>query len=360
MTINRREMLAALSALGACGCGIRRTSIVPPGLVGQAFEVSGAGATSTMPLYEDCIDVFNKEHKPVRSAKNESRPIPAHVRYSGGGSEAGEKLVKDGRVDFAGSDWPIEAGPAEARFYQIPIVAGAVVLIHNVRFTDRQGKTVMLNLSPNVIAGIHQGKIGTWDDEMISNDNPGVKVPTDKIVPIYRSDGSGTTRVYSTWANAEAKWPSEPGFKIKWPTGTGAAYSSGVAQAVYDTPGALGYVEYRFAVDKGLTWAAVQNRAGQFVRAVPESISAAIPAKFSDDPTALAESLLCSGQKDAYPISFLTWLLVPADHPVGSRRALREFLDMMLGPAQIKAPEWGYVPLPDPLLERARGIVKQI
>jgi len=269
------------------------------------------------------------------------------VSYDAVGSEAGIAQLAEGKVDFAASDIPLSAEntAAQLRVAQFPIVLGAVVPIYNLPGLERN-----LRLTPEVLAGIYSGAIVKWNDPRILAANRGAHLPGTEIAVVHRSDGSGTTYVWTNFlALASPEWKAGVGAgpEVRWPVGVGAAGNNGVAESVEKTPNAIGYVELIYAIQHELNYAAVRNPAGEFVKADLQSITLAAAGAPGAAGSPNRFSLLNSGGRDAYPISTFTWLLVPAEGLSAEKRAaIVALLDWMLTSGQKECASLGYAPLP--------------
>lgn len=302
------------------------------------MSLSGSGATFPAPLYQKWFQDFEQLHPGV------------HIRYSPVGSQRGAEMLTTGSADFAGSDVAPDFILGTASHLRAVIsVVGGVVPIYNL-----QGVTTELHFTPDALAGIYLGKIRRWNDPEIRNSNKGVALPDAEIVVIHRSDGSGTTWVWSDFlSRASPQWLSTVGrgTTLHWPVGTGAERNDGVAQAVHGTPNSIGYVELTYAIQNQLNFGSVRNRSGVFVRADLDSVAAAAkgPAASSD----LASSLVDSASKDAYPIASFTWLIMSdqlADSP--KQRVLSELFRWVLTTGQRECSALGYAPLPRRIAEK--------
>jgi len=274
------------------------------------------------------------------------------VSYDAVGSEAGIRQLTAGKVDFAASDMPLGEEDSAARpgWVRFPTVVGGVVPIYNL--SSLHGD---LKLTPQILVGIYSGTIRKWSDPRILEVNRGAHLPDADIAVVHRSEGSGTTFVWTSYLSLiSPQWKNSvgSGTGVNWPTGTGATGSEGVAAMVQKTPNAIGYVALIYAFQHQLNYAAVRNPAGQFVRANLASITAAAAgAGTRADPI----SILNAAGKSAYPISTLTWLLVPTqDMQPEKRRAIAQLLSWMLTSGQKQCASLGYAPLPRELATRER------
>lgn len=309
----------------------------------------GAGATFPAPLYRQWIASFQKSHP------------GASIEYEETGSVAGVDQVLNHRADFAGSDVPLTDDQLEGapnRILQIPTVIGAVAPIHNV-----QGEFRDLKFTPEVLAEIYLGKIRKWNDPAIASVNRGVKLPSAEITVVHRSEGSGTTWIWSTFlSEASAEWRSRAGAgtSIVWPVGLAAEKNEGVAALVQRTPNSIGYVEAVYAILHRLNFGSVRNRAGKFVKADIDSITASIstsPAPGGDFRWMLARS----PDPRSYPVSSFTWLLFPAENrDIEKQRLLVSFVEWLLTSGQRECSALGYVPLPENVIRTEQSVLQTL
>ncbi len=298
--------------------------------------VNGAGATFPYPIYVVWFDQFHR-----------LRP-EAMINYQPVGSRAGVRQLEAGVLDFGASDMPLpdsELSAASVPIRHFPTVIGAVVPIYNVPETQ-----VALNFSPEIIAGILMGEITRWNDGRLVQANPGVRLPDAGIVPVHRSDGSGTTYILSDYlSKTSPRWKAEEGTgpSIQWRAGIGARGSEGVAGIVKQTPFAFGYVELVYASQNRIAYGAVRNTSGRFIKADIGSIRAAASTVADSMPDDFRISITDSPGKDAYPIASYTWLLTPTRIPDPvKRKVIVDFLRWMLRDGQRMAESVGYAPLP--------------
>jgi len=274
------------------------------------------------------------------------------VRYDANGSEAGLEQLAHGEVDFAASDMP--PGADAGKVAAIPTVAGGVVPIYNL-----PGLNGDLRLNGAILASIYSGAITKWNDSRIRAINGGARLPDTKITVVHRSDGSGTTYVWTSYlAQVSASWKSSvgSGARVPWPVGLSAVGNDGLAETVQKTPNSIGYAELIFAIHRQLNFALVENPAGQFIKADLSTITtAAADATLSDGQ---GFSILNSPKKDTYPISTFTWLVVPAQGLDAQKKsAITELLNWMLTSGQKQCASLGYAPLPPAVAARALSSV---
>ncbi len=305
------------------------------------LELRGAGATFPAAIYAKWFEEYHKAHADVR------------VAYDAVGSGGGIRALLDAKVDFAASDGPMtdeQLATGKVKILHFPTVLGAVVPIANV-----PGLTKALRYTPEILAGIFLGKITRWSAAEIAAANPGVKLPDDDILVVHRSDGSGTTYVWTDYlSKVSPGWKDKVGrgISVRWPVGLAAKGNDGVASLVKQTSGSIGYVELTYATANGLDYGAVKNGSGAFVKATLPAVTAAAGAhaQVADD---FRMSIVDAAGKDAYPISSFTWLLVPASgDDAAKRKALADLLRWMIADGQRLASALAYAPLPKSIVER--------
>jgi phosphate ABC transporter phosphate-binding protein len=306
------------------------------------LAIHGAGATFPAPLYQRWFESI-EEQRPNQQ-----------ITYDAVGSEAGIRLLFDGKVDFAASDVPLsDARMAQSgtQFEHFASVLGAVVPIYNLAGIARP-----LNFTPEVLAEIYLGKIRRWNHPKIRAANRGVTLPDREIVVVHRSDGSGTTFVWSDFlSKVSPEWKSSVGTdsELNWPVGTGAEHNEGVALMVQRTPNAIGYVEMVFALQHQLSFGAVENPAGVFVRADLSSVQAAASTAAPSMTRDFRVSITNAPGTAAYPIASFTWLLLPDNpHDPTRKAALHQLVEWILTSGQKQCSELGYAPLPPEVVRR--------
>ncbi|HZZ85327.1 MAG TPA: phosphate ABC transporter substrate-binding protein PstS [Anaeromyxobacteraceae bacterium] len=307
--------------------------------------ITGAGATFPFPLYSRWFSDYNKQHPDLR------------FNYQSIGSGGGIKQVTEKTVDFGASDAPMtDAELAKAPGIQhIPTVLGAVVVTYNAPVKD-------LKLTSETLAHVFLGKITKWNDPAIAKDNAGVKLPDQAITVVHRSDGSGTTAIFTDYlAKVSAEWKGGPGAgkSVKWPVGLGAKGNEGVTGLVKQTPGAVGYVELAYANQNKLEMASLKNRDGHFVKPSIQSTSeAAAGVKM---PADYRVSITDAAGKGAYPIASFTYLLVYRDaHDAAKGTALVHFLDWAVHAGQAAAAPLDYAPLPKKVVDEVTATLKTL
>jgi len=312
-------------------------------------KLNGAGATFPYPIYSKWFNQYHQEHPEIE------------INYQSIGSGGGIRQVTAGTVDFGASDGPMsdqQLADAKKKIIHLPTVLGAVVPAYNI-----PGFKGELKFTPEVIAGIYLGKITTWNDPAIAKANPGVSLPGQSIIVVHRSDGSGTTYIFTDYlSKVSNEWRDSVGknTSVKWPTGLGAKGNEGVAGMVRQMDGAFGYVELIYAVQNNITFGSVKNAAGVFVKASLDSTTAAA-ASMKSMPADFRVSITNAPGKDAYPIASFTWLLVPADWKDKTKeKVIVDFLSWMLEQGQTMTADLNYAPLPDSVKQKEREAIKMI
>lgn len=317
------------------------------------IRVQGAGASFPAPIYAEWIKAYNSENNDVK------------VDYQAIGSGGGIKGISGRTVNFAGSDAPLTAEQekgAPAQLLHIPTVAGPVVMIYNI-----PGVSERIKLDGDVISGIFLGEIKQWDDAKIASLNPGVKLPDEKIKVVHRSDGSGTSFIYTSYlSSVSAKWKDTIGFgtAVKWPIGLGGKGNDGVASVVKGTVGSIGYVEWAYAKHSNLSYALLVNKAGKSVEASIESVQAAASNALKSVPEDFKVSIVNADGDESYPIAGFTYLLVYQDLGyLGDENLAREtvkFIDWCVTKGQATAGTKGYAALPADMQGKADARIKTI
>lgn len=302
-------------------------------------DLAGAGATFPAPLYQKWFEDFDKLHPGV------------NIRYSAIGSQLGVVKLLAGGIDFAGSDVApsIIASPqATSGLHRIASVLGGVVPIYNL-----PGVTQDFRFTPEVLADIYLGRITRWSDPEIRRLNHGIDLPDVPIIVVHRSDGSGTSWVWSNFlSKSSSAWASTVGrgTLLHWPAGIGAEHNEGVAQAVQKAPGSIGYVELAYAIQNELSYGSVRNRSGEFIHASLDSLEAAV--SVSNVTGTPPPSITDPPGKYAYPIAAFTWLVLPGQTVNPAKRAaLIELFRWVLTSGQKECSALGYVPLPRAVAE---------
>jgi len=316
----------------------------------SAQNINGAGATFPNPIYTKWFSEYSKQHPNVK------------INYQSIGSGGGIRQVSEGTVDFGATDGPMsdeQINGAKVKVMHIPTVLGAVVPVYNI-----PGVSKDLNFSGDVIADIYLGKITKWNDGRISKDNPGVSLPDKAILPVYRSDGSGTTYIFTDYlSKVSSDWSTKVGknTSVKWPTGIGQKGNEGVAGMVRQSPYSFGYVELIYATQNKMAYGAVRNAAGKFLKATTDGVTAAAAAAAKTMPADYRVSITNAPGATSYPISSFTWLLIPthATDPAKAK-ALSDFLGWMLDHGEDEAAALNYAPLPKPVQVMVRKSIAQV
>ncbi len=314
-----------------------------------ATTLNGAGATFPYPIYSKWFNEFHKLHPDVQ------------INYQSIGSGGGIRQLAVGTVDFGASDMPLsdeQLKSLQGPIFQFPTVLGAVVPAYNLPGVQQE-----IRFTPQALAGIYLGKITNWNDKALAEANPGTKFPDKPIVVIHRSDGSGTTFVWTDYlAKVSPEWKSQVGSNtsVKWPVGLGGKGNEGVAGLVRQMDGAIGYVELIYALQNKIAFGPVKNAAGNFVKASLESTTAAA-ASVKNMPADFRVSITNAAGKDAYPISSFTYLLVPTKWQDQTKKnAMVQFLNWMLDSGESMVQQLNYAPLPKHVEDMERARIKQI
>jgi phosphate transport system substrate-binding protein len=329
------KMTNRLFATMLCACG------VAAGAAAQTAQINGAGATFPYPIYSKWFSEYNKLHPNVQ------------INYQSIGSGGGIRQVTNQTVFFGATDGPMtneQLLAAPGKILHFPTVLGADVPIYNI-----PGVKTELKFSGPVLADIFLGKISKWNDRAIAALNPGVTLPATDITVVHRSDGSGTTYIFVDYlAKVSPEWKSKVGVatSVNWPVGVGVKGNEGVAGLVTQTPGAIGYVELIYALQNKISYGAVQNATGEFMRASVESVTAAAAGAAARMPADFRVSITNAPGKGVYPISSFTWLLLyesPKDK--AQSKTMVEFVKWALSDGQKFAAGLGYAPLPESVVK---------
>jgi len=344
----------AVIALAAAGCKEESSTTPAPNAAApvakaENIDLQGAGATFPYPLYSKWVSEYQKANPHVR------------INYQSIGSGGGIRQITERTVDFGASDAAMsddELKKAPGHLMHIPMTLGAVVVTYNL-----PGVT-SLKLTPELISGIFLGDVKTWDDKRIAEANPGVTLPKDAITVATRTDGSGTTAVFTSYlAAVSPDWQSKVGAgkSVKFPVGLGAKGNEGVAGTVKTTPGAIGYVELAYAKQTGLPYASLKNQAGQFVEPSLDAITAAAAGAAKAMPEDLRVSIVNAPGDAAYPISAFTYVLVyekQADTVKGT--AMAKYLWWAVHDGQKDGPALFYAPLPAEVVTAVEAKLKSL
>ncbi|MGB7188787.1 MAG: phosphate ABC transporter substrate-binding protein PstS [Acidobacteriaceae bacterium] len=331
--MRKRIVAASLVAAASLAAALSLTACKSS----NSVALLGAGSTFVYPVMTRWVQGFMQGHPGV------------HINYQSIGSGGGIEQVRAGTVDFGASD--VALTDAELKrmraVIQFPESAGPVVVTYNLPQLMQP-----LRLSPGSLAGIFLGQIANWGDAKIAADNPGVKLPNEPILVVHRADGSGTTNAFTTYLSAvSADWKTKVGAgkSVNWPRGLGGKGSEGVTGQLKQSPGAIGYVELTFAEQNSLPMARIENQAGKYVVPGTASTTAAInafAAQLAQDPRTPIVNPPATAP-EAYPISTLTFVLIPKDGPDKAKRAaLKTFLRYIITEGQTTANGLQYAPLP--------------
>src|SRR5579863_3481490 len=304
--------------------------------------LNAAGATFPYPIYSKWFDVYHTAHPNIQ------------INYQSIGSGGGIRQLQAGTVDFGASDGPMSDEQLAASKFKIlhfPTVLGADVPSYNI-----SGVSGELNFTEKALAGIFLGTITKWNDPEITKANPGVNLPSADIVVIHRSDGSGTTYIWTDFlSKASDDWKNKvgKGTSVNWPVGLGGKGNEGVAGLVKQTPNSLGYVELIYAVQNSMPYGKVQNASGKFVKADLAGVTAAAAGAAKDMPEDFRVSITNAPGATSYPVSSFTWLLVPAQFQDAAKRdAIKDFLKWMIGDGQKMTEALAYAQLPKPVVAK--------
>jgi phosphate transport system substrate-binding protein len=318
------------------------------GAAAAQTNLNAAGATFPYPIYSKWFSEYHKKHPDIQ------------INYQSIGSGGGIRQVLAGTVDFGASDGPMsddQLGQAKTKILHIPTVLGAVVPAFNV-----PGVKGELKFTPQALAGIFLGRITSWNDKAIADANPGVSLPNQPIIVVHRSDGSGTTYIWTDYlSKISPDWKSQVGAKtsVSWPVGLGAKGNEGVAGMVRQMEGAIGYVELIYALQNNISYGSVKNAAGEFVRASLDStVVAAASAKM---PADFRVSITNAPGKGAYPIASFTWLLIPVQAKDAQRgKIIKDFLNWMVDDGQDMVTQLSYAPLPKEVAGKVKTTIAQV
>jgi len=320
--------------------------------VGQT-TLNGAGATFPNPIYQKWFSEYHKLHSDVQ------------VNYQSIGSGGGIRQITEATVDFGASDMPMTDDQLKAaqaklntKVLNIPTVLGADVPAYNI-----PGVSAELKFTPEILAGIFLGHINNWNDPAIAKANPDVKLPNQEIIVVHRSDGSGTTFIWTDYlSKVSPEWKSQvgAGTSVNWPKGLGGKGNEGVAGSIRQLPGTIGYVELIYAVQNKIAYGSVRNSAGEFVKASLESVTAAA-GSVAKMPADFRVSITNAPGKGAYPISSFTWLLVPVQAKDSAIvKILAEFLKWMVSDGQTMTASLSYETLAETVVAKVKDTLTQV
>jgi len=311
--------------------------------------LNGAGATFPYPMYSKWFSEYHTAHPDIE------------INYQSIGSGGGIRQVLAGTVDFGASDGPMtdeQLSQAKVKILHVPTVLGAVVPAYNVPGVGEEMK-----FTPDVLSGIFLGKITNWNDKAIAAANPGVKFPDQPIIVVHRSDGSGTTYIFTDYlSKISSEWSGGvgKGTSVKWPVGLGGKGNEGVAGVIRQMQGAIGYVELIYAVQNKIPYGSVKNASGNFVKASLDSVTSAA-GSMKSMPADFRVSITNAPGKDAYPISSFTWLLIPAQSKDANKgKIIVDFLNWMVDSGQKMTAALTYAPLPENVAQQVKAEIKQV
>jgi phosphate transport system substrate-binding protein len=329
-------------------CLVLLSLVLPLAAFGQT-TLNGAGATFPNPMYSKWFSDYHKLHSDIQ------------INYQPIGSGGGIRQVIAGTVDFGASDMPMtddQLKEAKFKVLNIPTVLGAVVPAYNI-----PGVTGEVKFTPEALAGIFLGRVTKWNDKSIVGANPGVSLPDKEIIVIHRSDGSGTSFIWTDYlSKVSGDWKGQvgSGTSVKWPIGLGGKGNEGVAGLIRQMPGSIGYVELIYALQNNINYGSVKNSSGAFLKASLDGVTAAA-ASAPKMPADFRVSITNAPGKDAYPISSFTWLLIPAQSKDAAKgKILADFLGWMVTDGQKMTSALSYAPLPDNVASKVKDAIKQV
>jgi len=313
----------------------------------SAQNINGAGATFPNPIYSKWFSEYNRLHPDVK------------INYQSIGSGGGIRQVTEGTVDFGATDGPMSdeaLAASKIKLVHIPTVLGAVVPIYNL-----PGVSQELKCSQDAMAGIYLGKITMWNDPYIAKENPGVNLPAQPILPVYRSESSGTTFIFTDYlSKISPEWKSKvgAGTAVKWPVGIGQKGSEGVAGMVRQSKYSFGYVELIYAEQNKIPFGIVRNKSGKWTKASTDGVTAAAAAFAKSIPADYRVSITDAPGDNSYPISSFTWLLIPNPAKDAAKgKAIIGFLNWMIDTGESEAASLAYAPLPAAVAERVKKTI---
>ena len=350
MSVKRKFQLVVLVLAAAAVLVVATCSPKGSGGPNATVNLQGAGATFPNPLYQKWLSEYGKLHHEVK------------IDYQSIGSGGGIKQIQAQTVDFGASDTPMkdeDLKGAPGEILHVPTVVGAVVITYNL-----SGVSTPLRFSPEAVADIFLGKIKKWNDPHIGADNPGVKLPQGDITVVHRSDGSGTSAVFTDYlSKVSPEWKEKvgTGTSPSWPVGIGGKGNEGVTGQVKNTPNTIGYVELAYATKNNLPVALLKNQSQVFIAPTFDAVTAAAAESVATTPEDLRVSITNSAGKDAYPISSYTYILVYKDQKDAAKgKALVDFLWWGLHDGENFARELQYAPLPQEIVKRAEAKINSI
>ncbi|MBL8007465.1 MAG: phosphate ABC transporter substrate-binding protein PstS [Ignavibacteria bacterium] len=339
-----KVLTAILISLTLISCGDKKeVTTSKPG-----SQINGAGATFPYPIYSKWFSEYGKVNK------------DAKINYQSIGSGGGVKQITEGTVDFGASDSPMSNEEIEKantknnnKIIHIPTVIGSVVLTYNIPGIDKN-----INLTPEAITGIYLGKIKKWNDPVIQKENPDLKLPDKEIIVTYRTDGSGTTYVFTDYlGKVSEEWKTKVGTAkdVKFPAGQGGKGNEGVTGLVKQLEYSVGYVELVYALQNNLKYANVKNSEGEFIAPTLESLTKAAEQTSAEIPDDLRQSITNAKGKGSYPISSYTYILIYENQKDAQKgKTMKSFFEWALTDGEKFAKDLGYAPLPETVIARAK------
>jgi phosphate transport system substrate-binding protein len=348
--IDHAPILGGTLKLKLIAAGVLASLPVLGAVSAAAQDINGAGATFPNPIYSRWFTEYSQQHPGVK------------INYQSIGSGGGIRQVTEGTVDFGASDGPMtdaQLAASKVHIVHIPTVLGAVVPIYNL-----PGLNAELKFSQDALAGIYLGKITKWNDPYIAHENPGVNLPDKQIQVVHRSDGSGTTYIFSDYlSKISPEWEQKVGrgTAIGWPVGVGGKGNEGVSAMVRQVPFSIGYVELIYAEQNKIQFGLVRNHDGRYLKASTEGVTAAAAADAKMIPPDYRVSITNAPGADSYPISSFTWLLIPSPAKDATKgKAIQEFLYWMLDHGESEAASMTYAPLPKAVADKVRVTISQL
>lgn len=337
-------LLTGALVLSLVGCG---ASAGPD--KAERVNLTGSGSSFVYPLLNQQIEEYRKSNSNIT------------INYQSTGSGAGIKQVSEQTIDFGASDGPMTDVQQKAakggKILHIPLTLGAVAVTYNLANVTKE-----LKIGPTVLADIFLGKITKWNDKKISSDNPGVALPDTKITVAHRSDGSGTSYIFSDYLSSiSPEWLSKvgKGTSLKWPAGIGSKGNAGVAGTIQQTPGSIGYLELAYAVQSDMTYASLQNKEGKWTTPTLESTSSAAAA--AEIPADMRVSIVNAPGAESYPIAGFAWALIYQDQKDKAKgTALVNFINWSIHDGQNLSEDLHYAKLPAALVTREEAMLKSI
>lgn len=343
------ENMKFMKAVGVC-VAILALAVQAKGQSNDPINLNAAGATFPYPIYSKWFDVYHNLHANM------------HINYQSIGSGGGIQQLKAGTVDFGASDMPLKdelLSQFSFKILQFPTVLGAVMPTYNI-----PGVNAELKFTPQALADIYLGKVTKWNDNEITSSNPGVNLPGNDIVVVHRSDGSGTTFVWTDYlSKISSEWKDKVGSNtsVNWPVGLGGKGNEGVAGLVQQTPNSIGYVELIYAIQNHLPYGMVQNSSGKFIKASLATVTAAASGAVAMMKKDIRVSITNAEGADAYPICSFTYLLIPANISDSTKReTIKDFLRWMLSSGQGFAEALDYAKLPKAVIAIEEQQINQI